>query len=338
MQVLAIESSCDDTAVALYATDRGLLFDTLHTQSALHGGFGGVVPELAARDHAAKCAPMVLEALAHQGLALTDLDGICYTCGPGLAGALMVGACMGQTLAEVLGIPGLGVNHLEGHVMAVFLEEKHPPYPFLALLVSGGHTQLVQVNAFGCYQTLAETRDDAVGEAFDKTAKILGLGYPGGAQLAALADTCKQHDLRFPRPMTDRPGLDFSFSGLKTHVATMVSQHAGMDDVNKAAIAAAFQEAVVETLVIKCKRALQQTGLEHMVLCGGVAANTALRHGLSQLCETVSATLHCPRQRYCTDNAAMIAYVGHQRLLAGECSEVIDIRPRYPLEDLQVPV
>ena len=331
MLVLGIESSCDDTAVALYDTQRGLLFDTMHTQLALHADFGGVVPELAARDHAAKCAPMVQEVLAQQGLVLTDLDGICYTCGPGLAGALMVGACVGQSLAEVLGIPALGVNHLEGHVMAVFLEQKKPSYPFLALLVSGGHTQLVQVSGFGQYQTLAETRDDAAGEAFDKTAKILGLGYPGGAQLAALAEQCQGHSLHFPRPMTDRPGLDFSFSGLKTHVATLVSQYEVISDVGKAAIAAAFQEAVVETLVIKCKRALQQTGLQHMVLCGGVAANTALRQGLSQLCETVSATLYCPRQRYCTDNAAMIAYVGHQRLSAGECSEVIDIRPRYPL-------
>ena len=334
MQVLGIETSCDETGIAVYDSVRGLVAHTIYTQTDVHAPFGGVVPELASRDHVLKLLPLISKVLDEAGITTKELDGVVYTKGPGLVGALMAGAMLGRSLGFALGVPTLGVHHLEGHLLAPFLEEDAPSYPFLALLVSGGHTELIQVEGLGRYTQIGDTLDDAAGEAFDKTAKLLGLGYPGGAALAALAEKGNPARFTFPRPMTDRPGLDFSFSGLKTFALNTVQTH-GLEGQNKADIARAFEDAVVDTLTIKCKRALKQTSYQSLVIAGGVGANLALRASLKKLCDQFNAKLYFPRQEFCTDNGAMIAYVGCQRLLAGERDDLsIKVRARWPLSEL----
>lgn len=346
MRVLGIETSCDETGVAIYDTaftgGRGLLADALYSQIAMHAEYGGVVPELASRDHTRKLLPLIEQVLKDAQLTRQDLDGIAYTAGPGLVGALMVGASTAHGMAKALNIPVLGVHHMEGHLLAPMLEDDAPEFPFVALLVSGGHTQLVEVQGLGHYQLLGESVDDAAGEAFDKAAKMLGLAYPGGPLVAKLAEQGDPKRFRFPRPMTDRPGLDFSFSGLKTHTLTAIRQleAAGeLDEQAKADIARAFEEAVVDTLVIKCRRALDQTGLKRIVMAGGVSANTRLRERLALETQKRQARAYYPRGRFCTDNGAMIAYVGAQRLAAGERDEngVMQATPRWPLDTLNAP-
>ncbi|MCB1686135.1 MAG: tRNA (adenosine(37)-N6)-threonylcarbamoyltransferase complex transferase subunit TsaD, partial [Pseudomonadales bacterium] len=277
MLVLGIETSCDETGIALYDGARGLLADVLHSQVGIHAPFGGVVPELASRDHIRKLVPLVRQVLEQADATLGDLTGVAYTSGPGLAGALMVGAGFGRSLAWMLGIPGIGVHHMEAHLLAPLIEAERPELPFVALLVSGGHTQLVQVDGIGAYTLLGESVDDAAGEAFDKAAKMLDLPYPGGPHLARCATTGDPQRFRFPRPMTDRPGLDFSFSGLKTFTLNTVAAHAPLDDRDRADIARAFEEAVVDTIVIKCQRALEATGNHQLLIAGGVSANLRLR-------------------------------------------------------------
>lgn len=336
MIVLGIETSCDETAVAVYDSDRGLLAHTIYSQTLVHAQFGGVVPELASRDHAKRLAPLIEDLLAKANLSRNAIDGIAYTKGPGLAGALLIGAMLGRTLGFALNVPTLGVHHLEGHLLAPFLEPNPPQFPFLALLVSGGHTELVVVKKLGCYRVIGDTLDDAAGEAFDKTGKLLGLGYPGGAALAKLAESGDHTRFHFPRPMIDRQGLDFSFSGLKTFALRTVERY-GLSDQTKADIARAFQDAIVETLTIKCRRALQETGLKRLVIAGGVGANKALRCALSVMCKKVGGgvDLYFPRIEFCTDNGAMIAYVGCQRLLAGEKDDLsVNVYPRWPLDSL----
>ncbi|WP_254276803.1 tRNA (adenosine(37)-N6)-threonylcarbamoyltransferase complex transferase subunit TsaD [Halomonas sp. 3H] len=342
MRVLGIETSCDETGVALFDSERGLVADALYSQIAMHAEYGGVVPELASRDHTRRLLPLIQQVLDEAGLARTDLDAIAYTAGPGLVGALMVGAATAHGMARALGIPVLGVHHMEGHLLAPMLEENPPAFPFVALLVSGGHTQLVEVRGLGRYTLLGESVDDAAGEAFDKAAKMLGLDYPGGPQVAKLAEGGDPQRFRFPRPMTDRPGLDFSFSGLKTHTLTAIralEAEGALDETARADVARAFEEAVVDTLVIKCRRALDQTGLKRLVVAGGVSANTRLRERLERECEKRDARAYYPRGRFCTDNGAMIAYVGAQRLLAGERDEigVMKAVPRWPMDTLQTP-
>ena len=335
MLILGIETSCDDTATALYDAAQGLLNHHRYSQTALHNEFGGVVPELASRDHSRKIVPLIQHALQTAEKKLTDLDGIAYTSGPGLIGALHAGAATGRSLAYALNIKAIGVHHMEGHLLAPMLEPQQPKFPFLALLVSGGHTLLVQVQAIGDYVILGESIDDAVGEAFDKTAKLLGLGYPGGPALAQLALQGDSQRYHFPRPMTNRPGLDFSFSGLKTF-ALRTWQDSAQDQQAKADIACAFEDAVVGTLLIKCRRALQQTGLNTIVIAGGVSANKKLRRTFDQFMQQQNGTVFYPRQEFCTDNAAMIAYTGCQRLLAGESDDLsIMVRPRWPLDQLR---
>jgi N6-L-threonylcarbamoyladenine synthase len=330
MKVLGIESSCDETGVAVYDTAKGLLADQLYSQIDLHADYGGVVPELASRDHIRKTTPLIKGVLAQAKLTLTDLDGIAYTSGPGLMGALMVGASIGRSLAWGLGIPAVAVHHMEGHLLAPMLEDNPPQFPFVALLVSGGHTLLVEVQTMGDYKILGESLDDAVGEAFDKTAKMLGLGYPGGPVLAALAKKGLANTYTFPRPMVNRPGLDFSFSGLKTFALTTWNQ-SDKTKQTQANIAHAFQEAVVDTLFIKCRRALEQVNSKRLVIAGGVGANQRLREKLQQL----DADVYFPRMEFCTDNGAMIAYAGAIRLQAGQSEEaVIHPRPRWSLEEL----
>ena len=335
MRVLGIETSCDETAAAVYDTDAGLLAHCLHSQAALHRKYGGVVPELASRDHVAKLAPLIERVLAEAGGA--PVDGVAYTAGPGLAGALLVGAALGRSVAFAWRVPALGVHHLEAHLLAPMLEAEPPDYPFLALLVSGGHTQLVRVAQPGDYEVLGESLDDAAGEAFDKTATLLGLPYPGGPSIAALALDGDPSRFRFPRPMTDRPGLDFSFSGLKTfaiHTLRDESDRASL----RADIARAFEDAVVDTLIIKCRRALRQTGLPRLVVTGGVGANRRLRAAAGVLGRELSVGISYPRIELCTDNAAMVAYAGSLRLLAGE-AEGLDftVKPRWPLASLSPP-
>lgn len=338
MNVLGIESSCDETGIALYSTERGLLAHRIYSQIAVHAQYGGVVPELASRDHIRKATPLIKEVLAEAGLQMQDLDGIAYTSGPGLVGALLVGACLGRTLAWALDIPALAVHHMEGHLLAPMLEEKQPEFPFIALLVSGGHTQLLRVDGIGQYQLLGESLDDAAGEAFDKAAKMMGLPYPGGPALSQLAQSGDAMRFHFPRPMTDRPGLDFSFSGLKTQVRTTILSLA-VDGVlaeqDKADIAACFQAAVVDTLVLKCKRALKQTGVKRLIIAGGVGANRRLRAELQQAVEALGGQVFYPRLELCTDNGAMIAYAGAQRLLAGQSEGLeVSVVPRWPLSQL----
>jgi len=317
MRVLGIETSCDETAVALYDSEQGLLAHEVYSQIALHAEFGGVVPELASRDHIRKTLPIIEQVLSRAKCALTELEGVAYTAGPGLMGALLVGVAIGRSLAFALNKPAVAVHHMEGHLLAPMLEPHPPQFPFVALLVSGGHTQLVRVDGIGQYQLLGESLDDAAGEAFDKTAKMLGLPYPGGPALAKLALEGNPDRFAFPRPMTDRPGLDFSFSGLKTFALNTL-QKEGDAEQTKADIARAFEDAVVETLYIKCRRAMEQTGLKTLIMAGGVSANKKLRARLDELAAQRHYRVYYPRPDFCTDNAAMIAFTGCQRLLAGQ--------------------
>lgn len=335
MLVLGIESSCDDTAVAVYDAERGLLSHAIHSQTLTHQRYGGVVPELASRDHSAHLVPLVEEAFTQAGIVAAELDAVAYTAGPGLIGALLVGSCFAKSMALSLSIPSLAVHHLEAHVLAARLACPDLEYPFIALLVSGGHCQLVMVENQGNYQILGETLDDAVGEAFDKTAKLMGMPYPGGPLLAAMADQCTNTTYHFPRPMTDRPGLDFSFSGLKTHVLT-TWQQSDQSEASKQAIARAFQEAVVDTLLIKCKRAVAATGCQRLVVAGGVGANRSLRQHLANWIVGQGGEIYFPDLAFCTDNGAMVAYAGCLRLLRGECDVdgAILVRPRWPLDEL----
>jgi N6-L-threonylcarbamoyladenine synthase len=334
MRVLGIETSCDETGIAIYESGRGLLAHTIYSQTDIHAQWGGVVPELASRDHVRKAIPLMTEVLAEANLSGKDIDGVAYTKGPGLVGALLTGAMLGRTLGLVWGVPAIGVHHLEGHLLAPFLEPDPPTFPFVALLVSGGHTELVKVEGIGRYEIIGDTLDDAAGEAFDKTAKLLGLGYPGGAALAKLAERGNPERFHFPRPMVDRPGLDFSFSGLKTFALHTIEANE-KDDKTRADIARAFEMAVVETLVIKCRRALKETGFSSLVIAGGVGANAALRHGLHEMCKKHEASLYFPRMEFCTDNGAMIAYVGCQRLMAGVSDDLsVEVYPRWALDKL----
>lgn len=338
MNVLGIETSCDETGVAIFNTDRGLLAHALFSQIAVHREYGGVVPELASRDHVRKTLPLIDEVLQSADINAEDIDGIAYTAGPGLVGALMVGATMARSLALGWNVPALGVHHMEGHLLAPMLEENKPEFPFVALLVSGGHTQLVRVNGIGDYQLLGESLDDAAGEAFDKAAKMLGLPYPGGPHIARLAESGDADRFEFPRPMVKKPGLDFSFSGLKTHTLTAIKQleQAGpLSDDDRADIARAFEEAVVSTLVIKCRRALEQENLTRLVMAGGVSANRNLRSQLTSALAKVNASVFYPAPEFCTDNGAMIAYAGAQRLAAGEVDGMsVEVRPRWPMTEL----
>ncbi|MCG6891637.1 MAG: tRNA (adenosine(37)-N6)-threonylcarbamoyltransferase complex transferase subunit TsaD [Gammaproteobacteria bacterium] len=334
MKVLGIESSCDETGIAVYDTESGQIWQRLYSQIEKHREYGGVVPELASRDHVVKAAPMLVDILGEIG-GTAALDAVAYTRGPGLIGALMVGANLARGLAFALDLPLLGVHHMEGHLLAPMLAGDSPQLPFVALLVSGGHTMLVEVRELGSYRILGESLDDAVGEAFDKTAKLLGLPYPGGPELAALADSVGHSRFEFPRPMTNRPGLDFSFSGLKTAALTIVRKNEPLDDELRAAIAHAFQEAVVATLRIKCMRALEETGYRSLVIAGGVGANRRLRSELQQYLQAAGARLYFPALEYCTDNGAMIAYAGALRLLQGQTDEgVSDVKARWSLESL----
>ena len=339
MRILGIETSCDETGVAIYDEEKGLIANQLHTQIALHADYGGVVPELASRDHIRKLAPLLQAALQEANLTAKDIDGVAYTCGPGLVGALLVGSTVARSLAYAWNIPAIGIHHMEGHLLAPMLEEYPPHFPFVALLVSGGHTQLVRVDGVGRYELLGESIDDAAGEAFDKTAKLLGLDYPGGAALARLALNGTPNRFAFPRPMTDRPGLDFSFSGLKTFAANtlhQVMQEEGeLTEQSKADIAYAFQEAVVDTLAIKCKRALKQTGLKRLVIAGGVSAHKQLRQTLAELMQQLGGEVFYPQPQFCTDNGAMIAYAGFLRLKQGLQQDLaIEVRPRGAMTEL----
>ncbi|WP_339879690.1 tRNA (adenosine(37)-N6)-threonylcarbamoyltransferase complex transferase subunit TsaD [Pseudidiomarina gelatinasegens] len=337
MRVLGIETSCDETGIAIYDTEHGLLAHQLYSQVKLHADYGGVVPELASRDHVRKTLPLIQAALTQANLKSSDIDGVAYTAGPGLVGALLVGSCIGRSLALGWNVPAIAVHHMEGHLLAPMLENQPPQFPFVALLVSGGHTQLVQVDGIGQYTLLGESVDDAAGEAFDKTAKLMGLDYPGGPRLAAMAEHGENGVYRFPRPMTDRPGLDFSFSGLKTFAANTIASTDGSEQA-LANVARAFQDAVVDTLVIKCRRALEQTGLKRLVVAGGVSANQHLRQQLHDFTQSIGGKVYFPRTEFCTDNGAMIAYAGAQRLVAGERSDIhIKTYPRWPLEQLTAP-
>ncbi len=333
MYILGIETSCDETGVAIYHAEKGLIAHHLYSQVDLHSEYGGVVPELASRDHIRKLTPLINSCLIQSGLDATDLDGIAYTAGPGLMGALLVGACTAKSLAWAWQIPAIAVHHMEGHLLAPMLESPAPQFPFVALLISGGHTLLVEVQGIGRYTLLGESLDDAAGEAFDKTAKMLGLGYPGGPRLAKLAEQGVPR-YKFPRPMTDRPGLDFSFSGLKTFTMNTLNA-SSQTQQDKADIAYAFQQAVAETLSIKCKRALLQTQLDTLVIAGGVSANQAIRKNLKSMAGKLKATVYYPRLEFCTDNGAMIAYAGCQRLLAGLQDDLsIATRARWPIHEL----
>jgi N6-L-threonylcarbamoyladenine synthase len=348
MRVLAIETSCDETAAAVLDSERGLLAHELWSQVDLHRPFGGVVPELASRDHLRHLLPLVRESLLKAGTQAAQIDGIAYTSGPGLVGALLTGAALARALAYAWQRPAVGVHHLEGHLLAPMLEEPAPPIPHTALLVSGGHTMLVEVRGIGQYHVLGETRDDAAGEAFDKSAKLLGLPYPGGPQLAALASRGRPGIYQLPRPMLDRPGLEFSFSGLKTAVSLAVSQAqsaaqssaqgAAEDAQWRADLAFAVQEAIVSTLCAKAIRALEATGHAALVVAGGVGANRALRERLTRQAASRGARVYFPRLEFCTDNAAMIAIAGLYRLQAGECDGLeVAVRARWPLGSLAAP-
>ncbi|SFP93131.1 N6-L-threonylcarbamoyladenine synthase [Geopseudomonas sagittaria] len=338
MRVLGLETSCDETGVALYDSEHGLLADALFSQIDLHRVYGGVVPELASRDHVKRMLPLIRQVLDESACSFADIDAVAYTAGPGLVGALLVGASCAQALALAWGVPAVGVHHMEGHLLAPMLEESPPEFPFVALLVSGGHTQLVRVDGIGEYQLLGESLDDAAGEAFDKTAKLIGLSYPGGPEIARLAERGTPGRFVFPRPMTDRPGLEFSFSGLKTFALNTWKQcerEGGDLEQARCDVALAFQQAVVETLTIKCRRALKQTGLKRLVIAGGVSANSALRQSLEQMLGELRGQVFYARPRFCTDNGAMIAYAGCQRLLAGQHDgPAIGVQPRWSMESL----
>ncbi len=338
MKVLGIETSCDETGIAVYDSDRGLLADCLYSQVGIHASYGGVIPELASRDHIRKTLPLIKEAIKDASIKASELDGVAYTAGPGLVGALLVGAAIGRSLAMGWGVSAIGVHHMEGHLLAPMLEPNPPAFPFVALLVSGGHTQLVRADGIGRYELLGESLDDAAGEAFDKVGKMLGLPYPGGPHLEKLAKYGKTGRYEFPRPMTNRPGLDFSFSGLKTFVRnTIIEQSKGgeLDEQTRADIARAFQEAVVATIAIKCRRALEQTGLRSLIIAGGVSANTFLREELETSLEKITSQLFYAQLKFCTDNGAMIAYAGCQRLQAGQHEGLaINVFPRWSIESL----
>ena len=338
MRVLGIESSCDETGVAVYDTAlsgaAGLRAHAVYSQIALHAEYGGVVPELASRDHVRKLLPLIRQTLAEAGLSTGDIDGVAYTAGPGLVGALLVGAGVARSLAWALDVPAVGVHHMEGHLLAPLMEDDPPEPPFVALLVSGGHTQLVAVDAIGRYRLLGETLDDAAGEAFDKTAKLMGLPYPGGPQLARLAEGGTPGVFRFARPMTDRPGLDFSFSGLKTQVL-LAWKNSDQSDATKADIARGFEDAVVDTLAIKCERALDEAGCDTLVVAGGVGANKRLRAKLVEMCAIRGGRACFPRPALCTDNGAMIAFAGALRLNAGQRDDAsVHVTPRWDMATL----
>lgn len=333
MIVLGIESSCDETGIALFDTEKGELAHRIYSQIELHRRYGGVVPELASRDHINRAIPLIDATINDAGIHKADIDAMAYTAGPGLLGALLCGASVAQSLAFSLGIPSLRIHHMEGHLLAALLDTDNPPpsFPFVALLVSGGHTMLVLVQQIGDYQVLGETLDDAVGEAFDKTAKLMGLPYPGGPELAKLASQGNSDAFQLPRPMTNRPGLDFSFSGLKTQVRLLIEDPANH---NHADIAAAFQTAVVDTLLIKCRRALQATDAKSLMISGGVSANTCLREKMSEYCRKNGFTLHLPPLHLCTDNGLMIAHAGALRIAQAEKNYAIDCTPRWDLASL----
>ncbi|QYM94358.1 tRNA (adenosine(37)-N6)-threonylcarbamoyltransferase complex transferase subunit TsaD [Dickeya zeae] len=334
MRVLGIETSCDETGVAIYDTQAGLLANQLYSQVKLHADYGGVVPELASRDHVRKTVPLIQAALKEAGLQQGDIDAIAYTAGPGLVGALLVGATVGRSLAFAWNVPAIPVHHMEGHLLAPMLEDNPPAFPFVALLVSGGHTQLISVTGIGEYRLLGESIDDAAGEAFDKTAKLLGLDYPGGPLLSKMAQNGHPARFVFPRPMTDRPGLDFSFSGLKTFAANTIREN-GNDPQTQADIARAFEDAVVDTLAIKCRRALDETGFSRLVMAGGVSANRTLRQRLAEIMAKRGGEVFYARPEFCTDNGAMIAYAGAVRFAQGVTEELgITVRPRWPLAEL----
>ena len=340
MKVLGIETSCDETGIAIYDDEQGLIANQLYSQIKLHADYGGVVPELASRDHIRKTVPLIQAALKEANLTSADIDGVAYTAGPGLVGALMVGASIGRSLAYAWNVPAVAVHHMEGHLLAPMLEDNPPQYPFVALLVSGGHTQLISVTGIGQYRLMGESIDDAAGEAFDKTAKLLGLDYPGGAKLSKLAEQGDSSRFHFPRPMTDRPGLDFSFSGLKTAAANTIHQYnqgVDLDEQTKADIARAFEDALVDTLLIKSRRALEQTGFNRLVIAGGVSANKTLRNKLAELMAQRKGQVYYPRIEFCTDNGAMIAYAGMIHLKQQQYSDLaINVRPRWPLSEINV--
>ncbi len=338
MKILGIETSCDETGVAIYDDKQGLIANQLYSQIKLHADYGGVVPELASRDHIRKTVPLIKAALKQANLTANDIDGVAYTAGPGLIGALMVGASVGRSLAYAWNVPAVAVHHMEGHLLAPMLEDNPPEFPFVALLVSGGHTQLIKVTGVGEYALLGESIDDAAGEAFDKTAKLLGLDYPGGAKLSKLAEQGAASRFHFPRPMTDRPGLDFSFSGLKTAAAnTIHQQEQDLDEQTKADIARAFEDALVDTLLIKSRRALDLTGFNRLVIAGGVSANKTLRNKLAKLMTDRKGQVYYPRLEFCTDNGAMIAYAGMIHLKASQFAELaIEVKPRWPLSELNI--
>lgn len=334
MRILGIETSCDETGIAIYDDEAGLLANQLYSQVKLHADYGGVVPELASRDHVRKTVPLIQAALKEAGLAPQQIDAVAYTAGPGLVGALLVGATIGRALAFAWKVPAVPVHHMEGHLLAPMLEENPPEFPFVALLVSGGHTQLINVTGVGEYVLLGESIDDAAGEAFDKTAKLLGLDYPGGPMLSKMAQQGTAGRFTFPRPMTDRPGLDFSFSGLKTFAANTIRANPD-DDQTRADIARAFEDAVVDTLSIKCKRALDETGFKRLVIAGGVSANRTLREQMAIMMQKRGGEVFYARPEFCTDNGAMIAYAGMVRLKGGTRGELsVSVRPRWPLAEL----
>jgi N6-L-threonylcarbamoyladenine synthase len=334
MLVLGIETSCDETGVALYDSDDGLLAHALFSQVDIHAKYGGVVPEIASRDHVRKLLPLINQCLDMADRTRKDIDAVAYTAGPGLIGALLVGTATGRSIALALGVPGLAVHHMEGHLLAPMLEADPPAVPFVALLVSGGHSMLVEVRAIGEYRILGETLDDSAGEAFDKTAKLLGLGYPGGPALAKLAVHGDPKRFKFPRPMTNKPGLDFSFSGLKTHTRNLWL-NSDQDEATQADIAAGFQEAVVDTLLIKCRRAMQQTRAGQLIIAGGVGANLSLRETLQEAGEKHGWKVSYPRLEFCTDNGAMIAFAGCYRLMDGQHTGTgLQAFPRWPLDQL----
>ncbi|WP_426766379.1 tRNA (adenosine(37)-N6)-threonylcarbamoyltransferase complex transferase subunit TsaD [Erwinia aphidicola] len=334
MRVLGIETSCDETGIAIYDDAAGLLANQLYSQVKLHADYGGVVPELASRDHVRKTVPLIQAALKEAGLQAQDIDAVAYTAGPGLVGALLVGATIGRSLAFAWDVPAIAVHHMEGHLLAPMLEDNPPEFPFVALLVSGGHTQLIGVTGIGEYTLLGESIDDAAGEAFDKTAKLLGLDYPGGPMLSKMAQQGVEKRFVFPRPMTDRPGLDFSFSGLKTFAANTIRDNDSSEQT-RADIARAFEDAVVDTLAIKCRRALDQSGFKRLVIAGGVSANRTLRSKLAEMMQKRGGEVFYARPEFCTDNGAMIAYAGMVRMKGGAHAELsVTVRPRWPLAEL----
>ena len=339
MKILGIETSCDETGVAIYDEEKGLIANQLYSQIEMHADYGGVVPELASRDHIRKTVPLIEAALKEANLTACDIDGVAYTAGPGLVGALLVGATIARSLAYAWNVPALGIHHMEGHLLAPMLEEVPPEFPFVALLISGGHTQLVKVDGVGQYELLGESIDDAAGEAFDKTGKLLGLDYPAGVAVSKLAEQGTLNRFVFPRPMTDRPGLDFSFSGLKTFAANTINanldENGKLDEQTRCDIAQAFQQAVVDTIIIKCKRALQQTGYKRLVMAGGVSANKQLRADLAEMMKSLGGEVYYPRPQFCTDNGAMIAYTGFLRLKHGEQTDLsVSVKPRWAMTEL----